>query len=273
MSREAGNKINLQSGQTRDNLLLIEWFQHSLSYTVFSSKTNTVLLSGVSDTYFDLFDNTEQEFSRLISNEPIFGYSFGQYVHLVNSLYYTLVPSPYFDAEKPEQILNFNIKLPSGNFVYESVFISKFNAYLVYAYPKNLQKALEKSFVNSKIDFFATKYIPSIGEGLHCHASQDNVLLSFVYEEKLLFFNSFSFNSAEDFVYSVLNVYQQLGLSAHKQTLHLSGSIPIDSACYELLYKYVQNIQFQPLPVRINYSDDVKAMPEHYFFNHYANLI
>lgn len=273
MSKEAGNKINLQSGQTRDNLLLIEWFQNSLSYTVYSAKTNTVLLSGTSDTYFDLFDNTEQEFLRLISNESIFGYSFGQYLHLVNSLYYTLVPFPYFDAEKLESILNFNIKLPSGNFVYESVFISKFNAYIVFAYPKNFQRALEKSFVNSKIEFFATKYLSSIGEGLHCHMSEDNVLLSFVYEDKLMFFNSFSFNSTEDFVYSVLNVYQQLGLSAHKETLHLSGSIPVDSAYYELLYKYVQNIQFQPFPVRINYSDEIKAMPEHYFFNHFVNLI
>ena len=76
----------------------------------------------------------------------------------------------------------------------------------------------------------------------------ENTLYIAVYKGKdLLYFNSFIFKSADDFLYYILLVYQQLDLNTKENPLYCSGALVADSLIYKLLYQYIQYLDFLPL--------------------------
>jgi hypothetical protein len=274
VSQAIGNSIGLSIEQAREGILLVEWSAHSLSFSVFSPKSNTVLYSGVSETYFDLFDYNEQEFGRLISEEQVFQYSFSKTIFLINSHYYTLIPSELLDENHMDSILALNVKLPSGNLLVEKVELDKSPYTLVYALPKTLFKTIQNNFINFEV-ITAFPSVIKVAESsvLHAHVSEESVTILYQKEGELTFLNTFKYDAPEDLVYNILNVYQQLGLHHEKDMLNLTGSIARNSEYFELLYKYIKDINFPERSVKLNYSEAVQAMPSHYFVHHYSNFI
>lgn len=273
MSKETGNNITKIQGQTREDVALAEWSQNVLSYSTFNPKSNTVKFSGVSEVYFDLFDFNEQEFNRLISSEDFFNFTYNKNLFLVNSPYFTLVPSEFYDEDNLDQLVTFNIQLPSGNLIFKSEFIEKFDLYLVFAYPKTLENSLKKNFINFDVKFYLSKLFSTLINGFYCHVGEENIMISFVKDDQLQFFNSFNYQSPEDVVYNILNVYQQLGLLSDKEALILSGKVSQDSSLFHLIFKYVKEINLQNHSVKLNYTENVKEIPSHYFVHHYANFL
>jgi hypothetical protein len=62
--------------------------------------------------------------------------------------------------------------------------------------------------------------------------------------KKLSLFNTFNFNTKEDFIYYILFTAEQLNLNPEKVTLVLLGDIDETSELYKILFKYIRNIQF-----------------------------
>jgi hypothetical protein len=273
VSKETGNNISQIQGQTREDFALVEWSQHVLSFSTFNPELNTVKFSGVSEVFFDLFDYNEQEFNRLISSEAFFSFTYHKNVFLINSSYYTLVSASFYDEEKLEQLLSFNVQLPSGNLIFKSEFIPKFDLYLVYAYPKTLENSLKKNFINFEVKFYLSQFLNTLSDGFYCHVGEENIMLIYVSENRLNFLNSFTYQAPEDVVYNILNVYQQLGLLSDKEAINLFGKVPIESALYELIYKYINEVNFLPLSAKLNYTENIKETPAHYFVHHYANFL
>lgn len=281
MNLEAGSKISISQqhiAQSRESFLLTEWLSNSLNYSIFNEKLNQVVGSAVSDVYLDLFDYNEQEFNRLIAEQDIFQYAYKKTIALIDTPYFTLIPKPFYNENKLETLLRFNVKLPSGKLVFKSCELLSSNYFLVYAFPQNLLKSLEKSFLNI---LFKPLIQVLIEQGLnfnkpsnfHCHINPNSFIAVLVSNNNLIFANRFNYEASEDLIYNILNIFQQQNLNNELDTLTLSGSISKDSELYTLLYKYIRNIEFIQKTSKLNFDENLEFTPSHYFSHHYQMFL
>lgn len=84
---------------------------------------------------------------------------------------------------------------------------------------------------------------------------------------KLFLYNNFDYSDENDFVYHVVNIYQQLNIPDGQTNMYLSGDINKDSRKYKLLNRYVRNIWFSKLLDSSNVKYQFKEIPEHYLSN------
>lgn len=281
MNLEAGSNILLSQehiAQSRESILLIEWLTNSLNYSIYNEKSNQVVCSAVAPIFLDLFDYNEQEFNRLISEQEVFQYSFKKTIALIDTPYFTLIPTVFYNENKLEELLRFNVKLPSGNLAFKSVELTESQYFLVYAFPKNILKSLENSFLNIEykplIEVLIEQNLNNNSKtNFHCHISPQSFMGVYTSNQKLIFANRFNYEAPEDLVYNVLNIFQQLGLNNELDTLYLSGSISKESDFYKLLYKYIRNIQFKQQPSKLNFDKSIETMPHHYFTHHYQMFL
>lgn len=264
--------------QSRESILLIEWLTNSLNYSIYNEKSNQVVCSAVAPIFLDLFDYNEQEFNRLISEQEVFQYSFKKTIALIDTPYFTLIPTVFYNENKLEELLCFNVKLPSGNLAFKSVELTESQYFLVYAFPKNILKSLENSFLNIEykplIEVLIEQNLNNNSKtNFHCHISPQSFMGVYTSNQKLIFANRFNYEAPEDLVYNVLNIFQQLGLNNELDTLYLSGSISKESDFYKLLYKYIRNIQFKQHPSKLNFDKSIETMPHHYFTHHYQMFL
>lgn len=75
--------------------------------------------------------------------------------------------------------------------------------------------------------------------------------------------NSFDFNTANDISYILLNICKQLKIK--KIHLVLSGLVEENSALYDEIYKYFDDIEFAPFRKEYSYSEEITKFPSHYF--------
>jgi hypothetical protein len=75
---------------------------------------------------------------------------------------------------------------------------------------------------------------------VHMNSSHFEIIV--VQNQKLLFFNSFDYNTPEDFLYYILFTAEQLNLNPENFPLELIGTIDAESDYYKIAYKYIRNI-------------------------------
>ena len=80
--------------------------------------------------------------------------------------------------------------------------------------------------------------------------------------------NSFSYNTAEDASYILLNTSRQF--EVENIPVEVSGLIEKDSALYKEIYKYFEEINFAALPAVYTYADEIIQQPSHYFSHIFA---
>lgn len=265
--------------QSRESILILEWGKHSLSFSVFHEQDNRVLTTQVIDTHHNLFDFTHQEFERIIKDSEFFAYTFQKVICLVDTNYLSLVPTKFFDESKIESILKFNLDLPSGNLVYQNQAILSTPYQALYVLPKNLKDAIDTNFLNveysisniSLLNHFMKQSQLYSFFGVHFNA--DFLSVFYYKENKLLFFNTFTYISAEDIVYHILNVMNELNLNNEREVVFYSGLISTETEKLELLKDYFKFLKPIERSNKLNYNTEVEALPNHYFIHHYANFI
>tara|TARA_Y100001968_G_C19440712_1_gene762363 strand:- start:2057 stop:2884 length:828 start_codon:yes stop_codon:yes gene_type:complete len=172
----------------------------------------------------------------------------------VKLIYYnktsTLVPSALFDDKNLLNYLKFNttikvndiaanddilnneinnIYIPNtdiNNFIFE-----KFKAFDFYHYSSLIIEKFSKDLA----DGFNDKIILNINDGF--------IDILFFQNKKLIFYNSFDYVSNEDILYFLLFCISELKLSPDKVHTICYGFISLESKLYELIYKYVRNVE------------------------------
>ena len=81
----------------------------------------------------------------------------------------------------------------------------------------------------------------------------DQELTAVVLGTKVEFCNSFTVSTAEDAVYYVILVMQELGLSPDQDAVTIWGELTSDSATFELLSTYVRHLRFGSRPFGLQY--------------------
>jgi len=189
----------------------------------------------------------------------------------------TLVPEALFNEEEAGSIFDFNVAGgPYQKTELKHDHLKSTNAYAIYRLPSQLQRLCEKYFPGAAVYHYSTANIQSL---FHKYRNADNDKQLFVNtagthidilqikNKKLDYYNSFSYNTTEDFMYYLIFVVEQLDLNPENVELMMLGEIEKHSSLSDLVHKYVRHIRFIERNPEFRYSFVFDQLPPHYYYN------
>jgi hypothetical protein len=187
----------------------------------------------------------------------------------------TLVPVPLYDAKEEEIYFNFNHEQDDGEDVYCDKMIN-LNAYNLYAIPSVIRSKLRELLQEFQLHHYMTTLIESLLILNKNKLSEKNIFINvnnncfdiiLLEENKLLYNNTFQYQTAEDFIYYLLYVLQQLELNPEQISVTLMGEIEKQTPLYDIIYKYIRNINFMKRNESFQYSYVIDKISAHNYFN------
>ena len=88
-----------------------------------------------------------------------------------------------------------------------------------------------------------------------------------IFEKKqLVYSNAFHFRAPEDFLYYVIFVMEQLNLNPEEVPVTLLGDISTKTPHFDLIFKYIRNVDFALRNESAQYSYVFDDVPGHSFY-------
>tara|TARA_R110002051_G_scaffold18194_2_gene52596 strand:+ start:8690 stop:9481 length:792 start_codon:yes stop_codon:yes gene_type:complete len=169
----------------------------------------------------------------------------------VNNLF-TLVPQALFDETKLTDYLKFNTKMLQTDFVtFDHIGTHEIvNVYIPYANVNNYFFDQYGAFTyHHALTHLITEVLDNAGHqeeaqiliNIHPHSFE----MIITEQKKLLFANTFEYQTKEDFIYYVLFTLEQLSLNPETVELELTGAIDPTDEKYNIAYTYIRNVQIK----------------------------
>ena len=161
-----------------------------------------------------------------------------------------LVPNRYFNKKELASYLNFNIrKLTIDYIAFDSLeILESKNIYIPYV---NINNYLFQNFGEFEYKHHSTVLIEkllnstnNIEKTMFVNVSKNSLDIVVLENNQLILFNTFSYNTKEDFIYYILFVAEQLNLNVNEFSLHFTGKVNLEDAIYKITYKYIKNVYF-----------------------------
>ena len=165
----------------------------------------------------------------------------------------TLVPNEYFDETELKSYLDFNIKTLNSDFItFDN--LEQTDAKNIYIPYVNLNNFLFQHFGSFEYKHHSTILIDKLLSqsknkelSFYVCVAKHQLDITIITNGKLVFYNSFEFNTKEDFIYYILFTSEQLKLNPDTFTLTFIGEIEKESELYKIAYQYIRNIEFSDL--------------------------
>lgn len=189
----------------------------------------------------------------------------------------TLIPHALFNEKEKTNIFEFNIAGgPHADDELRDDHLQSLDAHVLYHIPRALNELLNKYFPNAGVCHHSSAIIQSLyhkymnrenDKQLFVNTSRSHIDILALKGKKLEYFNSFRYNTAEDFMYYMIFVVEQLGLNPESAELMLVGEVDKHSSLSDLIHKYIRNIQFISRNEDFRYSFVFDQLPGHYYYN------
>lgn len=248
--QKKNNNTSLE--KTKDIELSIQFSLDGFSFCVLNSITKKNI-------YFKeyLFDETKETPEELLSKiELIFKkdsnlqleYSSVTAIHQ-NDLS-SLVPAKFFDEKSLSGYLNFNIKTLKTDFITFDD-ITNLDAKTVYVPYVNINNFLFQNFGEFNFKHHSTILLEKLltidgsnEKRMYVNVSKNTFDIVILENKKLIFYNTFSYLTKEDFIYYILFTAEQCQLKTEDFKLFFMGKIDVKSDLYKIAYTYIKNIFF-----------------------------
>ena len=161
-----------------------------------------------------------------------------------------LVPNRYFNKKELASYLNFNIKKLTIDYIAFDHLegLESKNVYIPYV---NINNYLFQNFGEFEYKHHSTVLIEkllnstnNIEKTMFVNVSKNSLDIVVLQNNQLILFNTFSYNTKEDFIYYILFVAEQLNLNVNEFSLHFTGKVNLEDAIYKITYKYIKNVYF-----------------------------
>ena len=251
------NQVKIKSSKTslkktQNNILSIQFSLDGFSFCVSDSNSKETLY--FSEILFEkqLNDLEEllEEIINIFKDNATLHLDYQEVFVIHQNNLNTIVPESYFDEKLLRNYLNFNIKVLQTDFITFDT-IQEINAKNVYIPYININNYLFQNFGGFEYKHHSTIFIEKLmkknqpqEKTMFVNVSERNIDVVILQYEKLLFSNSFLFNTKEDFIYYILFVSEQLQLDNKVFKLYFVGEINTTSGLYQITYKYVKNVNF-----------------------------
>jgi hypothetical protein len=221
-------------------------------------------------------DNFNKEIKKLLETDEFLNKRYKSVKFAWVSTKYTFVPSEIFKDEDASQLLAFNANLDSFEEM-EKAKVAEGSLVQLFAFPTYLSTVLSThykdvriynqttSFINAAIKVEKTKKSELPVVYAEILGKQINIAVTSF--KGLILANSFECRNENDFIYHLLNVYEQLKLTPNLNELIVSGDFPMNSALFNLIKKYVKNVSLAQPSGNFTYSESFSDIPPYIFTN------
>ena len=247
--------------------LSIQVSLNGLSFCILNKKDNKIC-------YFKKVDFEKQldpikvlgKIELLYEQEEELNQPVDEVVLLFNNALFSLVPEKLFDEDNAASYLKFNTRILKTDFIaFDKIDQDIVNVYIPYANITNyfFDKYGEFEYRHSLSVLIESLLSLPKGSGtpkayLHVHKNYYELVV--IENGKLVFANSFEYDTKEDFLYYLLFTAEQLKLDPENFELILLGEIKKDSEEYKMAWDYIKNISFMG-PFH-HYTFEEKAKPQ-----------
>lgn len=221
-----------------------------LSFCCFDTLNNTI--TSFREVLFDNFHTgikIEDLFSNAFREYPELNDSYDDVLIIHNNNLSTFVPAPLFDENFLGSYLQYNTKVfETDFFAFDEISNYQINSvYIPYVNMNNFfidkfgtfdYKHANSILVQKLLD--ASKNIDDKKMTVHFNSDYFEVVV--IQNQKLVFFNSFDYQTPEDFIYYVLFTAEQLQLNPEHFPLELAGTIDSENDYFKIAYKYIRNV-------------------------------
>ncbi len=214
---------------------------------------------------------------KICAGDAHLGASFAR-IHVAWSNPFTaLVPKRLYDDEHKATYLQYLVS-PEGEWTYAVDDLPHFEACNVYAIEREGLAWCQKQFPGSKLVHITTTYLsaarnlaanPQGVRRLFVHTEIGRLRLALLDENRLFFSNTYTYQTAKDFLYFVLALVDEFDLDQETTPVLLSGQLMEDSEIYRLLYRYFRKLSFVSCPPQISPGAKSGALPQHLFSDLY----
>ncbi|HET7117422.1 MAG TPA: DUF3822 family protein [Hanamia sp.] len=177
-----------------------------------------------------------------------------------------LVPFSLYDSKKNSLLMNMMYGDLYANETILTDLVSNHSVYNCYRIPASVYEVVQNQYPNAVSNH---QYSFLLKEPF----DEKNILSVIFYSKKLIailvkngqlqLMQSFNYHTPEDVSYILLNICNQFYINSIK--IEISGLIEENSSLYKEIYKFFTEIEFTKLPGDINYSEEIKQYPSHYF--------
>jgi hypothetical protein len=215
-----------------------------------------------------------------IKQSAILSYPFKKVSLAIVNSKSTLVPNALFDTNEKDALLKFNHPLEDGEITAIDN-LPNLDAKNIYALPKSIEQQFKELYTALSITHYSSPLIEQVlltnkhndkaRVVVHVRPLGFEVLV--IDSGKLIFYNTFAYQTPEDFIYYLLFVFEQLKLNPETAHVELLGELEKTSAVYQLLYKYIRNIKFGDRPDAFDYSFKISALPKHHYYSLFSQFL
>ena len=234
--------------------LYIQVSLQNFSYCVKNQVNNQVIQ--FKSFVLDPYKTIEQQLDVFFDKEEALQTSFNDVMVLHDNNLNTFVPTALFDEAALGSYLQYNTKVfPTDYFDFDSLTQQQMkNIYVPYVAFNNY--FINKSVNNDSVEFFV-------------HVAENHFEIVLLQNKKLLFFNSYEYQTQEDFIYYILFVFEQLQLNTQTQNVKLYGNITPESDLYQIAYKFIRNVEVANLQtIAQTLSVTNEQLQQHYILLH-----
>ena len=184
----------------------------------------------------------------------------------------TIVPTDYFDENNLSSYLEKNIKVLKTDFIAFDQ-LKTIPAVSVFIPFVNINNFLFTQFGSFDFNHISNILLDKLSllskkkdtEQVYIHVNSSNFELMLFNKGELIFYNSFSFQTAEDFIYYILFSFEQLKLNTETIDTVLFGEIEKDSELYKIAYQYIRILNFFN-SVNPKLTEEFEMVSKHAFY-------
>jgi hypothetical protein len=227
-------------------------------------------------------DNEETEkphtvLKSALETEPLLTSRFRSYRIAVLTHKHTLIPDALFDPKSLYDYFDWVTELDEKEILFYDT-VKNLEANNIYSIHKKLFKKLNDIFPNPEIFDVSSVLLHNLlrenkgtrEKKMFAYKENNFLQLFFIENGKLIFSNSFSIDTEEDFVYYILAVCEQLHINTGSLQLVLLGDIEKGNSFYELLTNYLENISFADFPKGIYLPKELQQINAQRFHHLFA---
>lgn len=227
--------------------------QQSLQYCILETETNECI--ALADFRLNHIPKTPEIFleglDKLVAKESALHQKYASVVVGLETHLHTLVPDVFFNAENPQDYLEFNLRMPDNH---KTSFdqVHELNSVCIYAYPQGFKEFLSKNFPSAALLNPLSGMLQAVyrlhnssdrPESFFLHASDRMISMFFTRNGSMpVYYNSFPYTSREDILYYALYAYEQLGIKPESVPLTTLGELDQASEINGLLQQYFPSV-------------------------------
>jgi hypothetical protein len=283
MSTEIKNKLTqlhsfideaFDAKKTASYKLLLQIGMNDIQVAVHDNQKNKYIAleqyKVVSSSNFETLDDL---FDSLLKDSKLIDHKFQSVACIIVNNLSTLIPNVLFEEDRKKMYLNFNASLEGNEFITVDE-IKSLEAKNIFAFPVSLKEKLDARYSTIKYHHLSSTLIDTLvannknqtGKKLYVHIQSTHFETLVIDGKKLVFYNTFNYQSPEDFIYYLMFACEQLQMNPEKTETLLLGELEKTATVYALANKYIRNIKFEERCVDADYSYQLQTLPKHSYF-------